>query len=68
MQGGRASVLTLDIMRQMWPYGDTKISGLIEAIAAAAPSVFPKYAHGIEPDRKLGPQTTAAIEQALAAA
>jgi len=52
----------------MWPYGDTKISGLIEAIAAAAPSVFPKYAHGIEPDRKLGPQTTAAIEQALAAA
>lgn len=36
-------MLTLDIMRQMWPYGDTKISGLIEAIAAAAPSVFPKH-------------------------
>lgn len=36
-------MLTLDIMRQMWPYGDTKISSLIEAIAAAAPTVFPKY-------------------------
>jgi len=36
-------MLTLDIMRQMWPHGDAKIDGLIEAIASAAPTVFPKY-------------------------
>ena len=27
----------------MWPHGDNKVPGLVEAIAAAAPSVFPKY-------------------------
>ncbi len=36
-------MLTIDIMRQMWPHGDTKIPGLTDGIAAAAPTVFPKY-------------------------
>ena len=36
-------MLTIDIMREMWPHGDTKIPGLVAGIAAAAPSVFPKY-------------------------
>jgi putative chitinase len=36
-------MLTQDIMREMWPHGDAKISGLIEGIAAAAPIVFSNY-------------------------
>jgi putative chitinase len=36
-------VLTIDVMRAMWPAGDAKIPGLIDAIAAAAPAVFVKY-------------------------
>lgn len=36
-------MLTLAVMQQMWPHGDAKIPGLIEAIAAAAPTVFAKY-------------------------
>jgi len=36
-------MLTGDIMRQMWPHGDTKIPGLVDGIVAAAPSVFSKY-------------------------
>lgn len=37
-------MLTIDIIQEMWPHGDVKIPGLIEAIAAAAATVFPKYA------------------------
>ncbi len=36
-------MLTSDVMRDMWPNGDAKIGGLIDAIVAAAPAVFPKY-------------------------
>jgi len=36
-------MLTSDIMRKMWPSGDTKISGLIDSIVAAAPTVFARY-------------------------
>src|SRR5580704_15364832 len=36
-------MLTGDIMGQMWPHGDVKIPGLIDAIAAAASTVFAKY-------------------------
>jgi putative chitinase len=36
-------MLTLDVMRQMWPHGDDTVEGLIEGVAAAAPTVFPKY-------------------------
>src|ERR1700736_2736113 len=36
-------MLTLDIMRQMWPKGDAKIPGLIDGIAIAASIVFPRY-------------------------
>lgn len=36
-------MLTLTIMQTMWPHGNNKVPGLIEAIAAAAPTVFPKY-------------------------
>jgi putative chitinase len=36
-------MLTIEIMRQMWPHGDVKISGLVDGIASAAPRVFPKY-------------------------
>jgi putative chitinase len=30
-------------MRAMWPHGNAKVPGLVEGIAAAAPSVFAKY-------------------------
>jgi putative chitinase len=36
-------MLTVEIMREMWPHGDAKIPGLVESIVAAAPTVFPKY-------------------------
>jgi putative chitinase len=36
-------VLTKEIMGEMWPHGDTKVPGLIDGIAAAGPTVFPKY-------------------------
>jgi len=36
-------MLTCDIMREMWPHGDTKIPGLVDGIAADASSVFLKY-------------------------
>jgi len=36
-------VLTEEIMGEMWPHGNTKVPGLIDGIAAAAPTVFPKY-------------------------
>jgi putative chitinase len=36
-------MLTLAIMQTMWPHGNNKVSGLVQAIAAAAPTVFPKY-------------------------
>lgn len=36
-------MLTLEMMRHMWPQGDTKVTGLVAGIAAAAPTVFPKY-------------------------
>ena len=34
-------MLTLKIMQTMWPDGNNKVPGLIEAIASAAPTVFP---------------------------
>src|SRR5436305_686297 len=40
---GEADMLTSAILHQMWPHGDAKIPGLIEGIANAAPTVFPKY-------------------------
>ena len=36
-------MLTLKIMQTMWPHGNNKVPGLIEAIATTAPTVFPKY-------------------------
>jgi putative chitinase len=36
-------MLTIEIMHAMWPHGDAKVAGLIEGIAAAAPTIFPKY-------------------------
>jgi putative chitinase len=36
-------VLTSEIIREMWPRGDTKIHGLLDAIVSAAPTVFTKY-------------------------
>lgn len=36
-------MLTLHIMQSLWPKGNSKIPGLIEGIASAAPNVFPKY-------------------------
>jgi putative chitinase len=36
-------MLTIDILRELWPHGDAKIPGLIAGIAAAAPTVFAKY-------------------------
>jgi putative chitinase len=36
-------MLTRNIMSEMWPRGDSKIHGLIDAIASVAPTVFPDY-------------------------
>jgi putative chitinase len=36
-------MLTLAIMQTMWPHGNNKVGGLVEAIVAVAPTVFPKY-------------------------
>lgn len=36
-------MLTLALMQKMWRAGDQHVPGLLEGIAAAAPTVFPKY-------------------------
>ena len=36
-------MLTLEMLQRLWPHGDTKVPGLIEGIAAAAPTVFPEF-------------------------
>jgi putative chitinase len=36
-------MLTEDMLRALWPHGDSKVPGLVAGIAAAAPTVFPKY-------------------------
>lgn len=35
--------LTIDMLRRLWPHGDSKVPGLVEGIIASAPTVFPKY-------------------------
>ena len=41
-------MITIDMLRRLWPNGNSKVPGLIEGIAAAAPTVFPKY--GLDSD------------------
>jgi putative chitinase len=36
-------MLTENMLRMLWPQGDSKVPGLIAGIAASAPTVFPKY-------------------------
>jgi putative chitinase len=36
-------MLTEDMLRTLWPQGDSKVAGLVAGIAASAPTVFPKY-------------------------
>src|SRR5262249_54557754 len=36
-------MLTIEMMDHLWPNGDIKVPGLKAGIAAAAPTVFPKY-------------------------
>ena len=36
-------MLTLEILQSLWPHGNQHVPGLLEAIAADAPTVFPKY-------------------------
>lgn len=36
-------MLTIEMMRKMWPHGDAKIPGLIEGMVESAPAVFAKY-------------------------
>ncbi len=36
-------MLTASLLRAMWPKGDSQSPGLIEAIAAQAPTIFPKH-------------------------
>jgi putative chitinase len=36
-------MLTLELMQRLWPHGNSKVPGLLEGIAAAAPVMFPKY-------------------------
>ena len=35
--------LTLEMLRRLWPNGDSKVPGLVEGMVASAPVVFPKY-------------------------
>jgi putative chitinase len=36
-------MLTLDMLQELWPQGDLRVPGLIQGIANAAPTIFPKY-------------------------
>ncbi|MET4238633.1 glycoside hydrolase family 19 protein [Bradyrhizobium sp. RT10b] len=36
-------MLTENMLRSLWPRGDSKIPGLVAAMAASAPTVFPKW-------------------------
>jgi len=36
-------MLTLDLLRKLWPHGNITIPGLVEGMAKTAPVVFPKY-------------------------
>src|SRR6202011_6353135 len=36
-------MLTLQMLQKLWPYGEQHVPGLIEGIANAAPTIFPKY-------------------------
>lgn len=36
-------MLTKAILQQMWPNGDSKVPGLIDSIASAAPTLFPQF-------------------------
>jgi putative chitinase len=36
-------MLTLAMMKALWPNGDQHVPGLLEGTAAAAPTIFPKY-------------------------
>jgi putative chitinase len=35
--------IPLAVLRRLWPHGDQHVVGLLEGIAAVAPSAFPKY-------------------------
>lgn len=41
-------MLTLEMLKTLWPHGNSKIGGLLEAMAASAAAVFAKY--GISSD------------------
>jgi putative chitinase len=36
-------MLTLEMLQSLWPNGNQHVPGLLEAVAASAPTVFPKY-------------------------
>jgi putative chitinase len=36
-------MITIDVMRKLWPHGDQHVPGLMEGIVKAAAAVFPKY-------------------------
>ena len=36
-------MLTLQMLKTLWPKGDSIVAGLIEGIATSAPIIFPKY-------------------------
>ncbi len=36
-------MLTLEMLQNLWPHGDQHLPGLLEALAAVAPDIFPKY-------------------------
>lgn len=41
--GNPGALVTLELLRKMWPHGDQHVAGLLEGIAEAAPVVFAKY-------------------------
>lgn len=40
--------LTVEMLHHLWPHGSQHIPGLVEGIATAAPTIFPKY--GLDSD------------------
>jgi len=42
-------MLTIEMMRSLWPHGNAHVPGLMEGIVAAAPAVFGKYSSANNP-------------------
>jgi putative chitinase len=57
-------MLTLGMLQSLWPHGDQHVPGLVEGIAAAAPTVFPNY--GLSSDLTIAHAMAQFSEECLA--